>query len=386
MALTAEKLINDERFCGDNPVQFLLYLPFGLILMVLRIILACILWIASFILPDKSASRQFISTLACITFGVYIKVKGKRDPKCSVLVANYVSCLDSLAASRALGSITLRKWKVPPFFASTLGIKNIAQFVRKQHFAESPEKPVLLQPEGGPTNGKGLLKFTDWSIPLTNTVQPIAISVERPFTTVTLHRHSEAGRRFPWRDLAWFLCSPCSVFTVRALPPLERSGDTDQMFAERIRQALAENLQVEATEVNWEDLRRAVLPRAPVPRTGPSSAVSNERSRLARQVKEVLPNVPLQDIMKDLAKTRSVDVTITNFLEGLTPYTPEYPAASEPQPSTSAPQPKYITPPPTGVFPKTARERQMSFQERKAQMIAEARQRYIEKHAISLGC
>ncbi|XP_047503802.1 lipid droplet-regulating VLDL assembly factor AUP1-like [Pieris napi] len=384
MALTAEKLINDERFCGDNPIQFLLYLPFGLILMALRIVLACILWIASFILPDKFAARQLISTLACLTFGVYIKEKGNKDPKCSVFVANYVSCLDSLAASRALGSITLRKWKVPPFFASTLGIKNIALFVRKQHFAESPDKPVLLQPEGGPTNGKGLLKFTDCSFPLPNIVQPIAISVERPFTTVTVHRHSEAGRRFPWRDLLWFLCSPYSVFSVRALPPLERDGDNDQVFGERIRQAIAESLQVEATELNSEDIRRLVLPRARASSRVQPSAPVNERTRLARQVKEVLPNVPLQDIMKDLAKTRSVDVTITNFLEGLTPYTPE--PGPEPQPSTSAPSPKYVTPCPTGVFPKTAKERQMSFQEKKAQMIAEARQKYIEKHRIAVSC
>lgn len=74
--------------------------------------------------------------------------------------------------------------------------------------------------------------------------------MKRPFTTVTVHRHSEAGRRFPWRDLLWFLCSPYSVFSVRALSPLERSGDNDQEFAERIRQALADSLQVHCAYTN----------------------------------------------------------------------------------------------------------------------------------------
>ncbi|CAH2243082.1 jg14105 [Pararge aegeria aegeria] len=131
MALTLDKLTNEERFSGDNILQFLLYLPLGLILTALRVALALVLWIASIVLPNKSAVRQLLSTLACWTFGVYVKVKGSRDPRCSVLIANYVSCLDSLAAAHTLGTISLRKWKVPPFFASTLGIKNAAQFVRK---------------------------------------------------------------------------------------------------------------------------------------------------------------------------------------------------------------------------------------------------------------
>ncbi|XP_013134495.1 PREDICTED: ancient ubiquitous protein 1-like [Papilio polytes] len=107
---------------------------------------------------------------------------------------------------------------------------------------------------------------------------------------------------------------------------------------------------------------------------------------------KVLPAVPEQDVLKDLARTRSVDVTITNFLEGITPYTPETPppaavpaAAPEPRPGPSREPPKYVVPPPTGVFPKTARERQLSFQERKVQMIAEARNKYIQKHGVDLA-
>ncbi|XP_013134516.1 PREDICTED: ancient ubiquitous protein 1 homolog isoform X2 [Papilio polytes] len=170
MTLTVDKLFNKQRFTGDNLLQFLFYLPLGLLLMSLRIILGLILWIAAIILPDKSGVRQMLSTLACWTFGVYVKLKGNRDPRCSVMVANYVSCLDSLAASHVLGTISLRKWKVPPFFASTLGIRNASQFIR------NPSKPILLQPEGGPTNGRALLKFTDWPFPIGNRVQPVAIS------------------------------------------------------------------------------------------------------------------------------------------------------------------------------------------------------------------
>ncbi|XP_059050766.1 lipid droplet-regulating VLDL assembly factor AUP1-like [Achroia grisella] len=401
MALTVDKLKNDDRFCGDNVFQFLLYLPFGVILLAFRILLALVLWIASIILPNKSAVRQLLSTLACWTFGVYVKLKGNRDPRCSVLVSNYVSCLDSLAASHVLGTISLRKWKVPPFFASTLGIRNAAQFVRKAHFADSPSKPILLQPEGGPTNGKGLLKFTDWPFQIGNRVQPVTISVERMYTAVTV-AGGGGGDRFPWSDALWFLWSPVTVFRVNLLPPLDRGSDADSAYSRRLREAIAADLGVELTEFNWEDVkeaakraageaaRRRPLPApaaspaapaaAPAPRAGTLRAGLGMEAK-ARQVKEVLPAVPLADILRDLATTGSVDVTITNFLEGVTTY--------EPEPSTSAPAappaPRYVTPTPTGVFPKSAKERQLSFQERKAQMIAEARQRYIDKHGLNFA-
>ncbi|KAJ8713247.1 hypothetical protein PYW07_013617 [Mythimna separata] len=384
MALTVDKLINDERFSGDNVLQFLLYLPFGILLLIFRVFLALILWIASIILPNKSGVRQMLSTLACWTFGVYVKLKGTRDPRCSVMVANYVSCLDSLAASHVLGTISLRKWKVPPFFASTLGIRNAAQFIRKQHFAECPSKPVLLQPEGGPTNGKGLLKFTDWPFPLGNRVQPVAISVERLFTHVTVHRAGDSRANFPWSDALWFLWTPVTVFNLRLLPPIERHDDDDVLLAQHVTDSIADALQIEKTEFKYEELRPG---RRPAPRR---RDVPPDVARLAHQVKEVLPRVPYADILRDLAITRSVDVTITNFLEGVSPYTAEAepPAAPQAGPSGAAPAPpapRYVTPVPTGVFPKSAKERQLSFQERKAQMIAEARKRYIEKNGLNVA-
>lgn len=39
--------------------------------------------------------------------GVYVKVKGKRDTRCSIVVANYVTCLDSLAAAHTLRTISV---------------------------------------------------------------------------------------------------------------------------------------------------------------------------------------------------------------------------------------------------------------------------------------
>lgn len=95
------------------------------------------------------------------------------------------------------------------------------------------------------------------------------------------------------------------------------------------------------------------------------------------------------------ARTKNVDITISNILEGHVSYTPE----AAPEPSTSSVA-RVVSFEDTGIrrwelgrknslctaassFPKSAQERMQSFQERKMQLILTARQRYIDKHGIT---
>lgn len=73
-------------------------------------------------------------------------------------------------------------------------------------------------------------------------------------------------------------------------------------------------------------------------------------------------------------KTRNVDVTIANILDGIVTYTPE----SNPQ------APSSITS--SSGSPNSVRDKKLgtsSFQEKKAKMIQEARERYIKKHGLT---
>lgn len=73
-------------------------------------------------------------------------------------------------------------------------------------------------------------------------------------------------------------------------------------------------------------------------------------------------------------KTRNVDVTIANILDGIVTYTPE----SNPQ------APSSITS--SSGSPNSAKDKILgisSFQEKKAKMIQEARERYIKKHGLT---
>lgn len=75
-------------------------------------------------------------------------------------------------------------------------------------------------------------------------------------------------------------------------------------------------------------------------------------------------------------KTRNVDITIANILDGIVTYTPEPnpPAAQAAGTSSVNAQPN------TAKSSKTLGT--SSFQEKKAKMIKEARERYIQKHGL----
>lgn len=118
---------------------------------------------------------------------------------------------------------------------------------------------------------------------------------------------------------------------------------------------------------------------------------------MAVHVKEVLPQVPIDVIRKDLMVTANVDETITRLLDGTVPYQAErkqapasVPSAS-PSSSSASSSPIHAVPcgpshPPlitaASTFAKTADERHRSFEERKKRLIDESRRRYLAKQEL----
>jgi len=90
--------------------------------------------------------------------------------------------------------------------------------------------------------------------------------------------------------------------------------------------------------------------------------------RMAAQVSDVLPYVPQNVIVANLKRTRCVDITITNILDGTVKYTPLPQSVKESKPTLKKTAPNNF-----GVG---------SFMERKAKLIDEARERYIKKHGL----
>lgn len=266
--------------------------------------------------------------------------------------------------------------------------------------ASTTNKVLALFPEQSITNGKGLLKFKSKMFEKIfehNTkVQPVSIQVWRPpIADIAI---KSLGSQW-WSDLMLYMFVPCTWYTVTFLPVIVRTEEVadENLLTEKIRDVIANNLQIPLTNLTAKDLimfeKRFVFEQQRAIETASRTSLnSNHASRdpqlehMARQVKEVLPLVPQNVIIQDLLKTRNIDYTISNILDGHVRYTPETittPSTSSiqtPMVSSSSPLPQFKS-----GFPKNANERMMTFKERKRELIENARKRYVEKNGLNIA-
>ncbi|KAF2883254.1 hypothetical protein ILUMI_22924 [Ignelater luminosus] len=393
---------------------FLLYLPLGIILLLLRVIVGIQVLVFGYILPDVPVVQKLLSKLLCATLGITIDVENlDKQENVQVYVSNYVTPFDQLVVHLQTGSVTPGKTFFNSLLSTAFGVRffglnsstNFNNF-KKSIATTITERtvPIHFQPESKQTNGRAILKFKTWPFGLCSQVQPVCIEVNRPFLDIKVSAFDSAY----WTDTMIYLFSPCTNYKLRFLPTVAKMNLPESEFAEKVRQDIANGLKVELSEysasdlLEWEKRIRDVLRREreemqqrPSTSNVPTSNV--EVQRMARQVKEVLPMVPFNTICTDLMKTWNVDQTITNILEGHVSYTPEIvpssTSSSSSQPSvvnvtTSSSKHKATKQDPfctaASSFGKSAQERMLSFQDRKQQLIESARQRYIEKHGLNI--
>ncbi|XP_046667057.1 lipid droplet-regulating VLDL assembly factor AUP1-like [Homalodisca vitripennis] len=231
-----------------------------------------------------------------------------------------------------------------------------------------------------------LLRFSPWCATVAPTVQPVCLQPWRPLEITT----STVSATFS-TDLFWFLFSPVTVFRIRYLPVVKRQEEeSDEDMADRIAQSIAKELGLVSTKFTAKDKheykKRYVLELSRSSVTlGSQSAprINYEMQRMASQVAEVLPYVPYDAIIRDLSRTRSVDLTISNVLEGTVRFTPLPPEQRASTSSSSRTQMSTtVSSEASCSFPRSAQDRMMTFVERKARLIEAARQRYMEKHGL----
>ncbi|RZC32484.1 ancient ubiquitous protein 1-like, partial [Asbolus verrucosus] len=392
----------------ENELKFLclvLYLPIGLVLFILRTILVLGVVLIGCSLSDTSVIHKFVNKIACLALGITVAVENPdKKENVEVYISNSLSIFDHLAVHTATGSVSPGT-QMHPALARGLGIHYFGNQTNLETFKHNVlqlltehQIPVHFTPEDKITNGRAVLKFKTYPFSLTNKVQPVCISIERPFLDLSV---TTLGSSY-WIDVLFYMFSPLTNYKLKFLPPLERKSLLEAEFSEIVRQNIATALKIETPDfsaadlLEWEKRQLAEQQRAPsAPRP---ASIDNEVRRMALQVKEVLPHVPLNAIFRDLNKTRNVDNTITNILEGRVQFVPEQPLTSNPQPSTSvvsSTNTSTATPSTSSnyrdlfntaasTFAKSAQERNKSFQERKEQLIANARKRYIEKHNLNI--
>lgn len=95
----------------DSPQKicfFVIYLPLGIVLTVLRTLLGILIFIVGHILPDAHIIRNVLSRLLCFTFGVVVTVENpdKREDV-EAFISNQISIFDHLVVHSATDSVTV---------------------------------------------------------------------------------------------------------------------------------------------------------------------------------------------------------------------------------------------------------------------------------------
>uniref|UniRef100_A0A4W3ILN9 Lipid droplet-regulating VLDL assembly factor AUP1 n=1 Tax=Callorhinchus milii TaxID=7868 RepID=A0A4W3ILN9_CALMI len=374
----------------------LLYTPFGLCLMLLRIFIGLHVFLVSSAIPD-SLIRRFIVRVMCSVLGMFVSQNDprQRDKNVKAYVCNHVSAFDHNMINLLTPCNTPLLEGHSGFVSWARGYVELGWRDSRTRMAETLRQysslegasPLLLFPEEEMTNGKvGLLKFSSWPFSVNSTLQPVGLTVKRPFISASVVESSWVS------ELLWMFFTPFTVYQHLAVElGIVSTPHTKSDKAEYVKR-----------------MKHVVSPVATAASHIPGLSMNNLNSEdmqmtgMARQVKEVLPHIPLSVINQDLVKTNCVDTTITNLLEGRIPFTPEDPVAGSsseasssqstlaPSSSSCAVRTSKITlsnkPDANPTFEKSPTDRHLSLQERKEALYAYARRQYLAKNRSQPTC
>jgi len=330
-------LFDRSRFPTSWPLLVLLvtYSPIGLVLLIVRTFLAAQVLLAATLLSHSTALRRYVLRIMSVVLGVVVREVGEVSPRSQLLVANHVTAIDALAAHLITGCTALWSSDVPSI------VNTIMNFQRSPNQTILPpltKEPILILPEGTTTNGKkGLLKFTLPTPTSPVLAQPMSLNVWRP--PIASLNASTLTSGF-WSDVAAILFAPVTVFTFRFLPVvnIENSGDSETL-APQIQQTIADDLKLQGTIYTAHDKRELVKQLRP-----PSPPVRT-------------PPPPQQITHKTISQSSSDESS----------YCKQQSATASKQVS----------------FGRTADERMRSYQDRKNDMLEQARKRYLEKNPVT---
>ncbi|XP_061581841.1 lipid droplet-regulating VLDL assembly factor AUP1 [Cololabis saira] len=403
-----DDMFDFRRFPKDGVVFLLLliYFPVGLCLMLMRIFIGVHVFLVSCALPE-SFVRRFIVRVMCSVLGMHVKQKNprSRDKNTKLYICNHLTEFDHNIFNLVTPCNTPQLEGSTGFVCWARGFMEIQSASSPGAVGESLQRycstdgtsPLLLFPEDDTTNGRaGLLKFSSWPFSLTESVQPVALRVTRPMISLTTPESS-------WLvELLWTFFAPFTVYHVSWLPAVSRQdGESSQEFANKVQEVLAAELGLVSTKITKADkaehIKRKRHSLPPLSSNVPTGSIGlgfmvqslgtddHRIVKMAQQVKDVLPHVPLNVIKKDLAKTNCIDTTITNLLESKDETLMEATGMSTFGPSkisSFAPSSAATIKPAAKTFGKSPTDRHLSLQERKEALYSFARRRYIEKHGL----
>lgn len=298
---------------GWRLLSIFLYTPVGILLVLLRLLVALQLWLLASLLPDCNTLRIFLTHGFSFAFGIVAKFPEDESiyKQSRIIVANNVSVLDHFALYKATHALTPSVWELSTALSNALGLQTMdmsnkeALIANIKHFLSNSKCNVVLQPEFGTTNSRvALLKFNSWPFTIETSVQPIAIKAQRPeFVSIRVTSLASTW----WTDVFWFMFVPYTVFTFKYLK-VKKNANCEVLVRE-IEKEIATSLGLQTSSHTVSDKaefeKRCIMEKTQhrrLNRSSPNSQVihSIEIQRMVRQVSEVLPLVPHNVILRDL--------------------------------------------------------------------------------------
>ncbi|KAL8570408.1 hypothetical protein ACOMHN_035826 [Nucella lapillus] len=412
--VNVEKLVTLNRFQkGIGVLPLIFYVPLGIALTIVRCFIFLHALLIFYFLYNISFVQNVLLRVMFMVCGLVVTTEGsvQSDRRNLVLVANHMTSLDPFVLNLVMRYLLVVEpsWSSDSFVHMCTQVTVSGQMSKEDRVqflktvVEGAKVPLLLFPEGRRANSLcGLLKFRVLPFELDAAIQPIGIIARRWFFNINISTFNSPW----WMDLLITFFVPFTVYNIKYLPLTEcRESENSEQFSERVQANLARGLSVPATEVTLSDIKEFVkngqqgrpvatptASQSPAPEQAPCPPADSQEVKqetevtssdpelkvMLTQVRQVLPQACSQAVLQDLEKTRDVDVTITNILEGRMNKEPK---KSEPQPASPQKELDMATFK-AASFPRSAPERHLSLQERKQAMLEEARKRYKEKHGI----
>lgn len=353
-------------------VIVLLYFPIGSALTLFRICLllnyiCARLVIGQFITENHIAWRA-IDTVFSALLGILVLKEAPKENQSRVLFCNKRSQTDNIILPHAACAYGEDQWRLSSFWRKVLRLKSLKEIVKiVRNENNQCISRFLLFPEKDPGSGQALLKFDEEYLNISPNVQLATIKCKRPLPVLLTTAESSSCQ-----DLLWMFFSPLTIYTFTVSKEIFIQGpsETQTEFATRLGKKMAQFLGIECSEYSVSDKKHHLMNLKKM-------SISQHRTNLGdippriidmmRQVQEIVPHVPEDVIIKDLRVTDSVDLTVTNILEGIVKFDP-IPEQTEAKVKAHCSKSKTIV-------------QSMSFQERKALLYQQARKRYIEKHS-----
>ncbi|XP_002159459.2 lipid droplet-regulating VLDL assembly factor AUP1 isoform X1 [Hydra vulgaris] len=405
MSLAISELFNLKRFSSFGPctaIFFLIYIPIGLVLFALRILISFQYLFLLSLLPKHWMVRRILMRTYCFFMGLVVTSSNSnhRNNGAKVIVSNHISCLDSIAIEAIIPTVRISsESNLPTLFNWLMGYKGFKLSMKSEfkEFLEASSIPFSYFAEGDiACSDKGLLKFLKTPFEFTvGLVQPIAILSERAwlFPVNVSYIHSSF-----WSDMFWVLYFPFTRFHISFMPCclIPENKDELEAFVKKIQHDMAFVLGVTATNFTSQDKKEFIKRlkheeeekerlasesqlMESLLKSSNNSQMDFDLAKMVEQVKNVLPQVPLTVISENLKTSKHVDKTITQLLDGSVKYTP----LNEDEQKFEKSQQDKITAHKvvkSNTFGKSTTARHMSFQERKRLMIEEARRDYLDLH------